>query len=74
MKYSLIWSHPDSNASVAAAIRSSSVTPLLMMSRMRCVPASGANVSPVRRDFSTSRARAIENESTRREGNDTATP
>ena len=46
MKYSLQRRQPAPNAASTAPNRSSSVTCLLMTSRKRCVPASGANVKP----------------------------
>ncbi len=46
MKYSLTRRQPASKAARVARSRSSSVTFLLMMSRMRWLPASGAKVRP----------------------------
>ena len=48
MKYNLICLHPLSQAVFTPRRSSSFVRPLLMTSRMRCVPASGANVRPLR--------------------------
>ena len=50
MKYSFTVLQPHSKASVTERIKSSSVTPLLITSRRRWVPASGARVRP---DFFT---------------------
>ena len=44
MKYSFTLFHPPSKASRTLSSRSCSVTPLLITSRIRCVPASGAKV------------------------------
>ncbi len=74
MKYSFRLCHPSENAQVAAWIRSSCVTPLLITFLSLCVPASGANVRPVLRPFWTSFARSTENESTRRDGRLTEMP
>ena len=49
MKYSFTPVQPDSKASEQALSRSSSVTFLLITSRMRWVPASGAKVRPALR-------------------------
>ena len=48
MKYSLIELQPRSNASWAQRSISSSLTPLLIVSRSRWLPASGAKVNPPR--------------------------
>ncbi len=47
MKYSFTADQPWSKASVTERIRSASVTPLLITSLSRWVPASGARVSAV---------------------------
>ncbi len=47
MKYSFTRRQPAENARSTLPSRSSSVTFLFTTSRMRCVPASGANVSPL---------------------------
>ena len=46
MKYSFMRLNPRENTFSAERVMSSSVTFLLITSRMRCVPASGAKVSP----------------------------
>ena len=48
MKYSLICLQPLSHAVLTPRRSSWLVRPLLMTSRIRCVPASGANVRPLR--------------------------
>ena len=64
---------PASKASCAERSRSSSCTPLLMTSRRRWVPASGANVSPaLRTDCMRSRS-SFMNASMRRDGNEIET-
>ena len=74
IKYNFMADQPAKKAASVAANRSSSVTPLLITSRKRCVPASGAKVKPVLRPFCTSSAKSTEKESTRSEGKDTAIP
>ena len=46
MKYSFIRWKPRPNTRWADSVMSSSVTFLVITSRMRCVPASGAKVRP----------------------------
>ena len=70
-KYSFTRCQPCEYAPSTAAYRSSSVMSLLITWRIRHVPPSGANVSPVRRTFWISLAMPTVNASTRREGNDT---
>ncbi len=75
MKYSFTRRQPAENARSTLPSRSSSVTFLFTTSRMRCVPASGANVSPLfLPPAETSRAISTPNASTRSEGSDTETP
>ena len=71
MKYSLSLLQPLLNARLATSKRSSSVTPLLITSRSRWVPASGAKVKLVRLTFCTDSAKPMEKLSTRSEGSDT---
>ena len=73
MKYSLTPHQPAVNASVTARSRSSSVTFLLMTSRMRCVPASGAKVSPPFRTVCIFSRSSFKIESMRSDGKDTDT-
>ena len=49
---------PRPNTRSADSMMSSSVTFLLTTSRMRCVPASGANVSPLARTLAISSSRS----------------
>ena len=68
IKYSFTLLQPPWKASVTFSTRSCSVTPLLITSRRRCVPASGAKV---RLDFFTCWVSSRESLSTlsmRREG------
>ena len=74
MKYSLQRRHPAANAASMAPNRSSSVTFLLMTSRRRCVPASGANVSPPFFCPATSPAMSTPNASRRCEGTEMRMP
>ena len=74
MKYSLQRRHPAEKAASRAEKKSSSVTFLLMTSRRRCVPASGANVSPPFFWPATSPAISTPNESRRCEGTEMRTP
>ena len=74
MKYSFIRRQPLRNAFSAAVSMSFSVTFLLMTSRRRWLPASGANVRPPRLDPPTSAAISTPNESRRCDGMDTRTP
>ena len=74
MKYSLTRRHPAANAASRAPNRSSSVTFLLMTSRRRCVPASGANVRPPFFWPATKPAMSTPNASRRCEGTDIRTP
>ena len=71
MKYSFTVLQPLSKASVTARIRSSSVTPLLITSRMRWVPASGARVRPDLRTFWASSRDCFTKLSIRMEGRET---
>ncbi len=66
--------HPACMASRAAPSRSSSVTFLLMTSRRRCVPASGAKVRPPFLRPATNVAMSTPKESRRCEGMETRTP
>ena len=71
MKYSLMCRQPLANAVSAVRSMSASETILLITRRMRSVPASGANVSPVRRPLrASSSARVTLNASTLVEGRD----
>ena len=74
IKYSFMRSQPWENDALTAFMRSSSVTPLLMTSRMRCVPASGAKVRPPFFSPATSLAISTPKESRRSEGSDTEMP
>ena len=74
MKYSLQRRHPALNAASNAPNRSSSVTFLLMTSRRRCVPASGATVRPPFFWPATSSAMSTPHESRRCEGTEMRTP
>ena len=56
MKYIFIADQPSSKATVHEFITSCSVMFLLITSRIRCVPASGAMVKPVLRTLAISRA------------------
>ena len=67
-KYSLTRRHPWEKADSTAPYRSSSRISLLITWRIRQVPASGANVSPVRRTFWISLAMPTVKASTRRLG------
>ena len=73
MKYNLTVFHPDLKAFVHAANKSSSLTPLLITSRMRCVPASGAKVRPLLRTCCTFFAISMEKLSMRKDGKLTLT-
>ena len=71
MKYSFTCCQPCSNSLRTCSISPSSVTPLLMMSRRRWLPASGARVAPVRRMPARRRMMSSSMEPTRRDGRDT---
>ena len=73
IKYNLIVVQPPSNAVCTVFISSSSVTFLLMTSRNLWVPASGANVRPLRRTVFSLSINSLEKPSTRKEGSDTLT-
>ena len=73
MKYSLTPFHPDSKASEQALKRSSSVTFLLITSRMRWVPASGAKVRPALRTDCIFSNSSLSRESMRKLGRATDT-
>ena len=70
MKYSLTDAYPLLNAVFSEPKMSSSVTFLLMTSRSRCVPASGANVIELMRLLATYSASKL---STRVDGSEMAT-
>ena len=70
MKYSLTLLHPPWKASETLLIRSSSVTPLLMTSRRRCVPASGANVRLVFFSFCVASSESFSTLSRRSDGSE----
>ena len=73
MKYSLTFFQPLAKAALTACSRSSSVTPLLITSRIRWLPASGANVRPLFRTACTFLATSTLNASMRKLGKDTLT-
>ena len=58
MKYSFMRENPRPNTRCADSRMSSSVTFFATTSRMRCVPASGANVSPPARTLAISPSRS----------------
>ncbi len=71
IKYSLILLQPLPKAMRATLSRLASSTPLLITSRRRWVPASGAKVKPVFFPFCISLARFMEKLSTRSDGSET---
>ena len=73
IKYNLTVFQPDLKAFVHAANKSSSLTPLLITSRIRCVPASGAKVRPLLRTCCTFFAISMEKLSIRKDGKLTLT-
>ena len=68
MKYSFTLLHPPWKASDTFSIRSASVTPLLITSRRRWVPASGAKVRDDLRTFWVSSRDSFSTLSMRRDG------
>ena len=68
MKYSLTCLHPYSRSFWTCSMISSSVMPLLMTSRRRWLPASGASVMPVRRMEDMRSMMLSSMDPTRREG------
>ena len=68
MKYSFTAFHPPEKAVFRLSVSSSSVTFLLMASRRRWVPASGAKVSPAFRPRWSRCISSMEKLSARREG------
>jgi len=73
MKYSLTCRQPCCTSFCACRSSSSSVTPLLMASRRRWLPASGARVAPVRRMPAIRAMMESSTEPTRSEGSASAT-
>ena len=73
MKYSFTFVQPLLKAIETVRLSSSSCTFLLMTSRRRCVPASGAKVRPLLRTEAILSVSSVEKLSTRSDGSETLT-